>query len=178
MQALEIHREDGIGLSPFLHEGLDLLIVAVALQTKDAFREGIDRFPDLVKMDPVSPGGLFPGENLHLLEKIKACQVGLSVGTGSAESNGSKDARQEGDRVIVERSPFPLAAVLQVHDHIQAQDVGLPLLKGRGLILQRLTDRSFPGEGMLDAQAVSNLVKHDVVEESIEGDVLELIFRN
>jgi len=97
------------------------------------------------------------------------------VGAGGAESHGPEDAGHEADIVVHQLALADLVLLAQRLDHVQAQDIGLALFHGRGLLLESLAHRALAIDGVLDAQAVRHLVEHGVLEKGVEGDVLALV---
>ena len=65
--------------------------------------------------------------------------------------------------------------LLQLRDHVQAEDVRLPLFERPRLFLERRADGPLAVDRVLDAQAVGDLVKHHVFEEGVELDVGALV---
>ncbi len=68
-----------------------------------------------------------------------------------------------------------LPALDEAGHHVEAQDVGLPLLDRGVVLLQRLPDRAPPVHRVLDAEPVGHLVEHGVGEERVERHVLALV---
>ncbi len=97
------------------------------------------------------------------------------MGAGRAETDRAEDAGQERDVVVLQRFRAELALVVERRHHVQAEDVGLALLEGRRLFLERLAHRARAVERVLDPEAVGHLVEHRVGEERVEGDVPALV---
>ncbi|HEU4813054.1 MAG TPA: hypothetical protein VFS99_02365 [Xanthomonadaceae bacterium] len=94
---------------------------------------------------------------------------------GAAEADRAQDAGQERHVVVLELPGFHLALLRERVDHVQPEDVGLAFLEARRVVLQRLRHGALAIERVLDAQAVRDLVEHRVLEERVEGHVVQLV---
>jgi len=65
--------------------------------------------------------------------------------------------------------------LLQLGDHVEAQDISLAFFQGASLLLQGLPHLSLTIDSVLDPEPVGHFVEHDVGKERIEVEVASLV---
>src|SRR6185312_15628501 len=113
-------------------------------------------------------------ERAPFFEERELGGVSSTVRVGGPESNRAEDAGQKGDVIVLQRS-LQLAPLLQLGDHVEAQDISLSFFQGASLLLQGLPHRSLAVDGVLDPQPVRHFVEHDIGKERIEIEVASLV---
>ena len=153
------------------------LVVSVSLQRENQLRQIGHRGRHAVEIHSVCAGRCVAAKRAVPLEEVESHHIGPAVGARAAEPHRTEDAGDEGDVVVADVALGNLPFLEQPTDHVEAENVGLALLHGGGMLPQRFADSSLPRDGVLDTQAVRHLVEHRVAEEGIECDVPTLILR-